>query len=305
MKTAERERNTRQKKIQLNNQERIEMKLLSPLTGGFFKKYQRRGREYFENPGRGIDGRELAQYETAIRKAVDRENRPEIEGGNPFDLMDGCFDGSPSIQEKVEHGRISVENIGGALYGCTTLILKEEPEDWELEELCEFVSIQYSDGWGEGFEQRDIPADGGMVRVYFDFAESPDFQIESAVIKNPDLENQKDSILESNGSRLESNQSRIPEKETPFPQKKKPRPKLPLLRQNRHILSALPGAIQLLIKSGQKKEADEMYDRVSKVHGYDKAFAIIREYVEIEWSGTKEKTDPGEQKTEQRKEDGR
>ena len=88
------------------------MKLLSPLTGGFFRKYQRRGIEYFENPGRGIDGRELAQYETAIRKAVDRESRPEIEGGEPFGLMDECFDGSLSIQEKVEHGRISVENIG-------------------------------------------------------------------------------------------------------------------------------------------------------------------------------------------------
>ena len=39
-------------------------------------------------------------------------NRPEIEGGEPFGLMDECFDGSLSIQEKVEHGRISVENIG-------------------------------------------------------------------------------------------------------------------------------------------------------------------------------------------------
>ncbi len=297
---AESERNTRQKKIQLKDQERLQMKLLSPLTGGFFRKYQRRGREYFENPGRRIDGRELAQYESAIRKAVDRENRPEVEGGNPFDLMDGCFDGSPSIQEKVEHGRISVENIGGALYGCTTLILKEELEDWELEELCEFVSIQYSDGWGEGFEQRDIPADGGIIRVYFDFAESPNFQIESAVIKNPNLENQKDSILESN-------QSKIPETETSYPQKKKPRPKLPLLRQNRHIFSVLPGAFQLLLKSGQKKEADEMYDRVSKVHGYDEALEIIREYVEIEWGGTKEKADPGEQKQKpgQTKEQGR
>ena len=256
---AKSETNTRQKKIQLKNQERLQMKLLSPLTGGFFRSYKRRGKEYFENPGRGIDGRELAQYETAIRKAVDRENRPEIEGGNPFDLMDGCFDGSPSIREKVEHGRISVENIGGALYGCTTLILKEELEDWELEELKDFVSIQYSDGWGEGFEQRDIPADGGMVRVYFDFVDSPNFQIESAVIKNPDL------------------------------------------------FSVLPGTLQLLIKSGQKKEADEMYDRVSKVHGYDEALEIIREYVEIEWGGTKEKADPGEQKQKpgQTKEQGR
>ena len=114
----------------------------------------------------GEDGRELAQYETAIRKAADRENRPEIEGGDPFGLMDEYFDGSLSIQEKVEHGRISVENIGGVLYACTMLILKEELEDWKLAELCEFVSVQYSESWGERFEQRDIPADGGMIRVF-------------------------------------------------------------------------------------------------------------------------------------------
>ena len=294
-------------KEKVTPQERLEMKLLGPLTGGFFLKDSRGQKRDFDGSGKLLDGRELSQYEDAIQKAVDKENRPEFEGGNPFDFMDDGFDGSPSIQEKVEHGRISVENIGGTLYGCTTLILKEGLEDWELEELCEFVSIQYSDGWGECFEQRDIPADGGMVRVYFDFVESPNFQIESAVIKNPDLENQKDSILESNESRLESNESRIPETETPYPQKKKSRPKLSLLRHNRHLFSVLPGALQLLIKSGQKKEADEMYDRVSKVHGYDEAFAIIREYVEIEWGGTKEKADPGEQKqkTEQRKEHGR
>lgn len=292
--------NTGQEKIQLKNQERLQMKLLSPLTGGFFRKYQRRGKEYFENPGRRIDGKELAQYETAIRKAADRENRPEIEGGNPFDLMDECFDGSPSIREKVEHGRISVENIGGVLYGCTTLILKEELEDWELAELCEFISIQYSDGWGEGFEQRDIPADGGIIRVYFDFVESPNFQIQSAVIKNPDLENQKNLVSESESSKM-------PEGKEPCLSVKKPRPKLSLIRQNRHIFSVLPGAFQLLIKSGQKKEADEMYDRVSKVHGYDEALEIICEYVDIEWNSIKEKAEPGEQKQKpgQTKEQGR
>lgn len=70
-----------------------------------------------------IDGRELAQYEEDIRRVVDRENHLGMEDGNTFDLMDECFDGSPSILKKAEHGTISVENIGGALYGCTTLIL--------------------------------------------------------------------------------------------------------------------------------------------------------------------------------------
>ena len=46
---AKSETNTRQKKIQLKNQERLQMKLLSPLTGGFFRSNQRIGKYYYEN----------------------------------------------------------------------------------------------------------------------------------------------------------------------------------------------------------------------------------------------------------------
>lgn len=62
--------------------------------------------------------------------------------------------------------------------------------------------------------------------MYFDFLESPDFQIESAVIKNPDLEKQKDSISESE-------KWTIPEAATPCLSAKSPRPKLPLVRYQR------------------------------------------------------------------------
>ena len=289
-----------QKKMRLKDQERIEMKFLSPLTGGFFQKYLRGKKEYIEEPGRMIDGRELAQYEEDIRRVVDRENHLGMEDGNTFDLMDECFDGSPSILEKAEHGTISVENIGGALYGCTTLILKEELEDWEMEEMCGVMAIQYSDGWGEVFEQRNIPADGGILNVYFDYAGSPDFQIQSTVIKNPYPEKRKETILESEKSNLL-------ETEVSCTRVKKCRPKLSLIRHNRHIFSVLPGALQLLLKCGQKKEAEEMYDRVSKVRGYDEALEIISEYVEIEPGSARENADPGGQKkkTGQTKEQGR
>ncbi len=289
-----------QKKMRLKDQERIEMKFLSPLTGVFFQKHRRGKKEVIKVQGREMDCRELARYEEVIRKTADRVNRPEMEGGNPFDIMDECFDGSLSILEKAEHGTISVENIGGALYGCTTLILKEELEDWEMEEMCEFIAIQYSDGWGEVFEQRNIPADGGILNVYFDYAGSPDFQIQSTVIKNPYPEKRKETILESEKSNLL-------ETEASCTRVKKCRPKLSLIRHNRHIFSVLPGALQLLLKNGQKKEAEEMYDRVSKVRGYDEALEIISEYVEIEPGSAKEKTDPGGQKKKpgQTKEQGR
>lgn len=285
----EKETSTGERMIQRNAPYRIEMKLLSPLAGVFFRKCRQGKKGDVEEPGREMDGRELADYEETIRKAVDNVNRPEIEGGKPFDLMDECFDGSPSIQEKVEHGMISVENVEGVLYGCTTLVLKEGLEAWELEEMCEYISMQYSDSWGEVFEQRDIPANGGIIRVYFDSVRDPDFQIQSKVIKNPDLENQKNEISDSRKSVVLKTQKQNS-------QMKKPRPILSLTRCGGHIFSVLSGAMQILIKTGQREEADEMYDRVSKVQGYEESLAIIREYVEIEPDSAREKEGHGEQK---------
>ncbi|MFG6364066.1 hypothetical protein [Schaedlerella sp.] len=286
---GEKEISNGERMIQTNVPYRIEMKLLSPLAGVFFRKCRHGKKGDEEEPGREMDDRELADHEEAIRKAVDKVNSPEIEGGNPFDLMEECFDGSPSIQEKVEHGVISVENVEGVLYGCTTLLLKEALEAWELEEMCEYISMQYSDGWGEVFEQRDIPADGGIIRVYFDPVRDPDFQIQSKVIKNPNLENQKNDISDSG-------KSAVLKTEEQNPQMKKPRPILSLTRCGRHIFSVLSGAMQILIKTGQREEADEMYDRVSKVQGYEESLAIICEYVEIEPDSAREKETQGEQK---------
>lgn len=161
-------------------QDGIEMKILSPLTAGFFQKDSCGQKMEDYGDWKLLDGRELVKYEDAIRKVVDKENHPEIEDGKVCDLMDECFDGSSSIQEKVEHAIISVENVEGVLYGCTTLQLKEYLESWELREMCEYIIGQYSDGWGEGFEQRDIQVDDGILNVYFESEGNLRFQIRDA-----------------------------------------------------------------------------------------------------------------------------
>ena len=40
--------------------------------------------------------------------------------------------------------------------GCTTVVLKEPLADEEMEDLQDYLHGQFSDGWGEGFEQQEI-----------------------------------------------------------------------------------------------------------------------------------------------------
>ena len=61
----------------------------------------------------------------------------------------------------------SVELHGNKLCGCLTVELKEPLLDDEQTVLCNYISGQYSDGWGEGFEQRDIRVDDGTLAVHF------------------------------------------------------------------------------------------------------------------------------------------
>ncbi len=206
----------------------------------------------------------------AIQKAVDRENGFGKEEGAVCNLMD-YFDGNPSIKEKVGQAVVSVENVDGILYGCTTLQLKEFLEPEELHELCGYITGQYSDGWGEGFEQRDIQVDDGTLNVHFWQGGRLEFRMQATEGKSLD-----------------------PGKEGPSRKEKKPRPKMQPACRNGNIFSMLSDAVRLLSQSGLGKEAQEMRERVFQSDGYHEALGIISEYVEITSAG--EKRDQKKQK---------
>ena len=146
----------------------IEIKLLTPLSAEFFPNEESGWEGEQGEPGSEElwDGMDLMECMDAIQEAVDRENSPEEEGGEPCNLME-YFYGSDSIKEKVKSAVVSVESAEDILYGCTTLHLKENLTSEEFHELCEYITGQYSDGWGEGFEQRNIQVDGGTLNVHF------------------------------------------------------------------------------------------------------------------------------------------
>lgn len=252
-----------------DDREILPVELLTPLTAefypddsGFDYEEEADGTEY-------LGGEDLAQYEEIIQKMVDKENSYGSVEGKTCNLMD-YFHGSSSVREKVRQAEVSVKNVDGVLYGCTTLQLKEYLDTQELHELCDYITGQYSDGWGEGFEQREIPVEGGCLYVHFWQGQEQKFQQRTAAQKTTE--------------------------KAPYPKK----PKLKLLGHDGNIFSILADARRLLVRNGQAKQAEEMYGKVQESGDYYQALGIISEYVETELSPSrgmdksKKKTERGE-----------
>lgn len=247
--------------MKTENKERSEdltgAELLSTLTGTFFPDGSYLDEMDFSemelDEGLPLDGADLLLYEESIREWVDKENQMENGDNVPCNLMD-YFSGSDGVKRKVESAVVSIKNIRDVLYGCTRFKFREPLNGKELSELGEYIKGQYSDGWGEGFEQRDIPVDGGTLNVHF--WQSGGFHI---------LWEEEIGIEESSGERCS-------------------RPKLRLFDYNGNIFSILADARRLLAQNGEQQKAGEMSARVWESSDYKQALGIISEYVETELS---------------------
>ena len=140
--------------------------------------------------------------------------------------------------------------------GIPTHFVQELSErDWNT--LFDYISGQYSDGWGEGFEQRDIPVADGVLNVHF---WQPDQHCPI--------------VLDA-----------LPGQEPAVPRQAH-KPKMKLIGQDGNIFSILGRASRLLRQNGQNKQAEEMFRRVQDSGDYYKALNIISEYVQTELSAS-------------------
>ena len=122
-----------------------------------------------------------------------------------------------SVRSKVVSAVPSVEICGNKLCGCLTVELKETLLDDEQTVLCNYISGQYSDGWGEGFEQRDIRVDDGTLAVHF---------------------------WQEDGFKMTPSFEKIPK-----PEKNSLRPKMQLIGQDGNIFAIMGRASRLLKSS--------------------------------------------------------
>ena len=169
---------------------------------------------------------------------------------------------NPNVKAKTLSAIPSVEIRGDELKGCTTIRLKEPLTEAEMQDLQDYLKGQFSDGWGESFEQQEIQTSDGVLYVHF-AEERFDFEVEQV----PSAEESKEQPVSK-------------------------RPKMKLVGQDGNIFAILGRASRLLKENGQPDQAKEMCDRVYQSGDYYKALNIISEYVETELS---EKT-PSKQK---------
>ena len=192
----------------------------------------------------------MAYYEDRIRDAIDQRN--SADGGNLMLYFDERR--NHEVKAKVLSAIPSVEIRNGELTGCTTVRLEAPLTETEMEDLQDYLKGQFSDGWGEGFEQQEIRTGDGVLYVHF-WEEPFDFEVEAV-------------------------RPAAPPKERPVSRS----PKMALAGMDKNIFCILSKASDLLKRNGQAEQAGQMRRRVFQSGDYCSALAIISEYVETELS---------------------
>lgn len=139
--------------------EPMELKLYFPLHGELYTRNE--WGDLADDPVE-LTGGDLSPYLGDIRQAL-QENllSEEQERG----LMH-WYGKSDALSWKVKSTFFDVEEHDGQLWGVADCQLLESLEGDELGRLTNYLSGQASDGWGEGFEQREIPVGRGLLYVH-------------------------------------------------------------------------------------------------------------------------------------------
>lgn len=228
----------------------MQMKFYSPLTADFFPNEPDYEDEFYdEYEGYPQDGHELLQYADAVDEAV-KKDIADFNG----DLMQ-YYREDDSVRRKVVRAVPNVDEVNGELVGSLWVDTDAPLTAEEQAVFCAYISGQYSDGWGEGFEQREI--DVGDGKLYVHFWQDHDFELKRDV---PDMTEFKKLL------------------------NRPKKPKMQLIGQDGNIFAIMGRASRLLKSSGQGDKAKEMRDRVMSCDSYQKALSIVSEYVETELS---------------------
>lgn len=145
--------------FQLRQPDPMELKLYFPISAEYYSRNQ-----WGELVGDPVEltSSDLTRHLGAIQQALQENQLPEERERG---LMHWYRETDP-LSWKVKSAFFDVELHDGQLWGVADCQILENLEGNELNELIEFLSSQAADGWGERFEQQEIPVGRGLLYVH-------------------------------------------------------------------------------------------------------------------------------------------
>ena len=136
------------------------LKLYMPLTADL---YERNRYGDLEEESTELDARDLVDFIEPICTEMKKTSMPEERKRGIMHW----YSQEDSVNKKVRSAVFTVDLYDGRLWGVAECQVLGELTPDELATLKDYVAGQASDGWGESFEQRAIPAvDDGEVYVH-------------------------------------------------------------------------------------------------------------------------------------------
>lgn len=173
---------------------------------------------------------------------------------------------------------VNVKNIDGKLYSWTEVTANRELNEIEKDALLDYLSGQFSDGYGEGLEQHAFISytDTDVVEEW-DEEEQETYmaEVETRVDMYLHLWNSKNFNLEFVD--YEENPKKVS-----LAKPKVTKPKCKLIGQDGNIFNLIGIASRSLRLSGLADKAKEMSEKVTRCGSYNEALSIIMDYVEVE-----------------------
>ena len=147
------------------------LKLYMPLTADIYER-----NEYgdLEPESVELDGHALKNYQNHILAEMVKNRTPEeTERG----IMH-WYGEADCVNRKVHSATFTVKVRDQKLWGVAECRVAGELTEAEMETLKEYITGQASDGWGEGFEQRDIQVEHGC-ELYVHLWNADDWSIQT------------------------------------------------------------------------------------------------------------------------------
>ena len=239
------------------------------------------GRRRYEHYTEEVDSQELVEYEEEIRSlffADDNGNRDPDDELSQY-LHENAGWEKANLFGVVTEIWVNVKNIDGTLYSWTEVTANRELTEIEKEALLDYLTGQFSDGYGEGLEQLEFNS-------YIETEESEEWDEEEQETYLEDVETRVDMYLHlwqpKNFHLRFVNAEYYEVKKVDLKKPEVTKPRCKLIGEDGNIFNLVGVAARSLRHAGLTDKAKEMSEKVYNSGSYSEALSIIMDYVEVE-----------------------